>query len=136
MTPGHAASAGPVIAAGAGSAVTGSVHGGPAASAGAPDGGADPDSAEARAAEARVGGRTASHPISVRGADEGRVRVTDGSVSDVRVVAVAPTPPIREFPVHQGDLGSRSAKRQKANSCKDAPERSIFAHDLRPEGQS
>ena len=80
-----------------------------AATIGAPDGGADPGSAEARAAEARVGGRTVSHPISVRGADEVRVRVADGSVSDVRVVAVAPTPPIREVPLRQGVLGGGAA---------------------------
>jgi hypothetical protein len=69
------------------------------------DGGADPNSAEARGAAGRMAGRTASAPISVRGADEVRVRVTDGTISDVRIVAVAPTLPVREVPVQQGLVG-------------------------------
>ena len=69
------------------------------------DGGADPGSAEARDAEARMAGRTASEPISVHGADEVRVRVAEGIISDVRIVAVAPTVPIRDVPVQQGLVG-------------------------------
>lgn len=58
----------------------------------APDGGADPDSAEARGAPARIKAAFASEPIAVNDPAQVRVRVTEGNVHGVRIVAVGSAP--------------------------------------------
>jgi hypothetical protein len=85
----------------------------------APDGGADPDSEEARGAAARIGARFASEPLQVNDPDQVRVRVTEGDVRDVRIVAVGSPPgfakpatppsPLTANPVATGGLALAAA---------------------------
>jgi hypothetical protein len=54
----------------------------------APDGGADADSAEARNAASRIHADFASEPLTVDDVSKVRIKVTEGDVSDVRIVAI------------------------------------------------
>jgi len=60
------------------------------------DGGADLNTDEARLAQQRRDAQFVSEPVGVNGPDQVRVRVTSGTVSDVRIVAVGTPPGLAE----------------------------------------